>query len=260
MNEYNSQKDCAESIDAARKAIRMAKIKSGEINPIVREITIGDCRLIQGDSAEIVDLLGIVGTVVSDPPFGMAFQSNYRSQKHKVIANDNETKLLEFACKIPASHSRYIFCRWDNLTDIPKPKSLVTWVKNNWSMGDLEHEHARQTEVCAFYPQDEHYFPSGRPQDVIKAPRTGNNFHPTEKPVGLMSAIVKWTDGVVLDPFMGSGTTGVACVKMGRKFIGIELDPDYFDIAVKRITEAYNQPDFFVEQPKPQEKQGGLDL
>ena len=55
---------------------------------------------------------------------------------------------------------------------------------------------------------------------------------------------------MVLDPFMGSGTTGVACVKLGRKFIGIELEPSYFDIACRRIEEAYRQPDMFIEQVK----------
>ena len=64
----------------------------------------------------------------------------------------------------------------------------------------------------------------------------------------------------ILDPFMGSGTTGVACVKLGRRFIGIELDPDYFDIACERIRKAYDQPDMFVEQPKPQPVQEGMDI
>jgi site-specific DNA-methyltransferase (adenine-specific) len=54
----------------------------------------------------------------------------------------------------------------------------------------------------------------------------------------------------ILDPFAGSGTTGVACAKLGRKFIGIELDPGYFDIACKRIEDAYKQPDLFIEPPK----------
>ena len=53
---------------------------------------------------------------------------------------------------------------------------------------------------------------------------------------------------------MGSGTTGVACVKLGRKFIGIELEPKYFDIACKRIEEAYRQPDMFIEPPKKAEQ------
>lgn len=74
-----------------------------------------------------------------------------------------------------------------------------------------------------------------------------------------MAQVVDWTAGVVLDPFMGSGTTGVACVKLGRKFIGIELEPKYFDIACKRIEQAYKQPDMFIEQPKKAE-QVGMDL
>ena len=53
----------------------------------------------------------------------------------------------------------------------------------------------------------------------------------------------------ILDPFMGSGTTGVACAKLGRKFIGIEIEPKYFDIACKRIEAAYAQPDMFIEPP-----------
>ena len=55
----------------------------------------------------------------------------------------------------------------------------------------------------------------------------------------------------ILDPFMGSGTTGVAAVKIGRKFIGIEIEPKYFDIACRRISEALKQPDFFIECPSP---------
>ena len=63
---------------------------------------------------------------------------------------------------------------------------------------------------------------------------------------------------IVLDPFMGSGTTGVACAKLGRKFIGIEIEPKYFDIACKRIEQAYAQPNLFIEQPKKAEQLGLL--
>jgi DNA modification methylase len=188
----------------------------------------------------------MVETIISDPPYGMAFQSNYRADKHEKIVNDEDEQLLLWACRLEAYHSSYLFCRWDNLFSVPKPKSLVTWVKNNWSMGDLEHEHARQTEVALFYPGKGHDFPSKRPTDVIRAPRTGNEFHPTEKPVQLMRAFVEWTRGAILDPFMGSGTTGVAAVQMGRDFIGIEQEEKYFDIACKRIDQAQRQGDLFV--------------
>lgn len=80
--------------------------------------------------------------------------------------------------------------------------------------------------------------------------------HPTEKPLQLMMELLKVLNGAdtILDPFMGSGTTGVACVNLGRKFIGIEIEPRYFDIACRRIEEAYRQPRLFTE-PKPAAKQ-----
>lgn len=221
-------------------------------NPIKKEVQIGDCTLYQGDCLDIMPLLGKVEAVVTDPPYGMSFQSGHRRVKHSKIANDDNTALLNLACNISILHSRYVFCRWNNLPDIPPPKSLVTWVKNNWSMGDLNHEHARQTEVLAFYNGPEHFFPTGRPQDVIRAPRSGNTYHPSEKPVSLMMAVVEWTSGTVLDPFAGSGTTLVACAKLGRKGIGIELDPDYFEIACERVQKAYDQPDLFIEPPEKQ--------
>lgn len=76
--------------------------------------------------------------------------------------------------------------------------------------------------------------------------------HPSPKPLAYMLKLIDrttepgWT---IVDPFMGSGTTGVACVNMGRKFIGIEIDPAYFDIAARRIGDALKQPDFFIEKP-----------
>lgn len=79
--------------------------------------------------------------------------------------------------------------------------------------------------------------------------------HDAEKPVALMERAVAVAKAQsVLDPFMGSGTTGVACVRLGRRFIGIEIEPKYFDISCKRIEAATKQPDMFVEPPKPAEQ------
>ena len=208
---------------------------------MTEKVTIGDATLYLGDCREVLPTLGKVDCVLTDPPYGMAFQSNFRKEKHIAIANDGDTEILRWATQIEVAHSKYIFCRWDNLRDVDRPKSLVTWVKNNWSMGDLNHEHARQTEVALFYPGPEHSFPRSRPTDVIHAPRTGNEFHPTEKPVYLMQAFIEWTSGLILDPFMGSGTTGVAALKMGRPFIGIEIEPRHFETACRRIEDAQRQ-------------------
>ena len=220
------------------------------------KVEIGNATLYLGDCAEILPTLGQFDAVVTDPPYGMAFQSNYRLVKHLKIQNDEKPDLAVEVINYlieNTKHSIYAFGRWDNIYDYPKPKSLITWVKNNWSMGDLNHEHARQTEVAFFYPCENHDFPKGRPTDVIQYARTNNEFHPTEKPVGLMQMFVEWTRGTILDPFMGSGTTGVAAIQMGRKFIGIEREPKYFDIACKRIEQASKQVDMFIEQPKQEQ-------
>lgn len=87
--------------------------------------------------------------------------------------------------------------------------------------------------------------------------------HPTEKPWRLMYEILAdFTSPAetILDPFMGSGTTLIACAKLGRRGIGIELDPDYFDIACRRVEEAYRQPDMFAAAPETTPQQEGLDL
>lgn len=90
----------------------------------------------------------------------------------------------------------------------------------------------------------------------LMAPR--DRYHPNEKPLDLMKRVVgihSLPGDLVLDPFMGSATTGVACVKMGRRFIGVEFDAKHFETSCKRIRDAYNQPDMFVQAPslKPEQ-------
>ncbi|MGG7534658.1 DNA-methyltransferase [Rhizobium sp. 12,4] len=205
--------------------------------------------LYNADCRDVVEQVSY-DSIATDPPYGMAFRSNFRLEQHAAIANDGDVGMLQWTCDLPANHSKYIFCRWDNIADVPKPKSLITWVKNNWSMGDLQHEHGRQTEVALFYPGASHFFPNGRPSDVVRAPRTGNGDHPTQKPVELMEQVVLWTDGVVFDPFMGSGATGAACARLGRAFIGVELDPGYFDVACRFVEKALGQPSMFKPKPR----------
>lgn len=87
--------------------------------------------------------------------------------------------------------------------------------------------------------------------------------HPTEKPVPLMADLVSlYTNpgDLVLDPFMGSGTTGVACLKLGRRFVGIERDPKFFDLACERIEQAAAQPDLFTPQPKARQESLALEV
>jgi DNA modification methylase len=98
--------------------------------------------------------------------------------------------------------------------------------------------------------------PTGKADDLARQ-------HPAVFPTQLaLDHIISWSNfgETILDPFMGSGTTGVAAVKLGRKFIGIEIEPKYFDIACRRISEALKQPDMFIEAPKPAKQESWHDM
>ena len=190
------------------------------------------------DCREILPQLEPVDLVLTDPPYGMAFQSNHRINKYEKIHGDDSLPLdLIWLAMSKARRASYFFCRWDNISQMPKPKSVLAWVKNNWSMGDLEHEHGRQWEACCFYPGPEHQSIKRIP-DVIACDRTGNQLHPTEKPSDLMQRIIDANVAeTILDPFMGSGTTLRAAKDLGRKAIGIEIDEKYCEIAAKRLSQ-----------------------
>ena len=191
-----------------------------------------------GNSDEIMSIIPMVDIVVADPPYGMKFVSGFRIVKHSPIVNDEYLPVdtINMAIK-KATRAAYVFCRWNNLSTMPPPRSVLVWVKNNWSMGDLKHEHGRQWEACCFYPQNEHEFIRRIP-DVIMEDRTGNDFHPTEKPVSLIGKLIECNVGdTVLDPFMGSGTTLRAAKDLGRKAIGIEIEEKYCEIAARRMSQ-----------------------
>lgn len=190
------------------------------------------------DCREILPFIGEFDLCLTDPPYGMEFQSNHRIKKHERIHGDDNLPILEILdCINRVNRAAYFFCRWDNIGDMPKPKSVLAWVKNNWSMGDLEHEHGRMWEAICFYANKDHEFIKRIP-DVILQARTGNNLHPTQKPVELMGALISANVGErILDPFMGSGTTLVAAKQLGRKAVGIEIEEKYCAIAVQRLAQ-----------------------
>ena len=205
-------------------------------NPWKRRVEIGDCVLYEGDCLEILPTLGKVDAVVTDPPYpGYDYPWPVPALQ---------------AVPLPTVPS-FIF--WPCLTVFPiNYTARHVWSKCNVCIGDAE-------------PYEEIYEVNGKDTCLVfrhavincemNATLNGDSYykHPTQKPVRLLNRLVKRTkSGTILDPFMGSGTTGVACVNLGRKFIGIELEPKYFDIACKRIEEAYKQPRLFEEPaPKP---------
>jgi len=93
-------------------------------------------------------------------------------------------------------------------------------------------------------------------RDVLSHRTVSGAVHPCQKPISLMTELIRCTSAtpLILDPFMGSGTTGVAAVQLGRQFVGIEIDQKYFDIARRRISDALARPDLFIKPPPRSEK------
>ena len=214
------------------------------------ELWHGDCLELMKDIPD-----GSVDLVLTDPPCGMAFKSNYRKEKYNEIRNDKSLEWLEKYVGecfriLKDNTAVYFFCSWHNIDVFKqaiekkfKIKNILIWEKNNTSMGDLKGSYAPKYEMIIFAHKGRKLLNGFRYADIIKANRTGNKNHPTEKPVDLLKTFIKNSSdesSVVFDGFMGSGSTGVACVNTNRRFIGIELDEGYFNIAKKRIEEAVN--------------------
>ncbi len=221
---------------------------------IIKEERIGGQRLILGDSLVVMADLADPDAMCCDPPYGigdiMVDSGRFAGLCKRMGGDDGWDKAPPPA---EVFIRDYPVIAWGgNYLGLPPSRGWLAWVKNNatttfasielaWTNMDFNAKHWTGPVGC---PQNE---------------KAG---HPTQKPVALM----QWCLGflpdakTILDPFMGSGTTLVTCQKMGRSGIGIEIDPDYFDIACRRIDEAARQPDLLIDAPKPQGVQPGFDL
>ncbi len=214
----------------------------------MREERIGGQRLILGDCLAVMPTLGRVDAVVTDPPYGIGIANNPVRQKHDRKNWDSSPIGAEHLLAILSGSVEQII--WGgNYFNLPPSRGFLVWDKKqpeNFSLAMCEQAWwSRDTNAKVF----------------SKSVLGYDKSHPTQKPVALM----EWCLGflpdakTILDPFMGSGTTLVACQKLGRHGIGIEIDPDYFEIACKRVEEAARQPDLFIE-PTPKPIQEGFDL
>ena len=174
--------------------------------------------------------------LITDPPYGINYQSSWRKNSHIPIYGDDEYPVSYLTdCIKKANRASYIFGNYGTLHLMPKPKSVICWVKEQHGMGDLKHSHAQRHEIIKFYAGLHHKFIK-RPTDVAFFDRTNNNLHPTQKPVSLIEWIISHNTGhIIFDPYSGSGSTLVAAKKMGRKAIGIEIEEKYCEIAAKRL-------------------------
>lgn len=227
-----------------------------------RKEVIGDCTLYLGDCLEVMPTLGEFDAVVTDPPYGVGLNTDSsrfsggapesRSGRGRgkgaaggrSILNDSEPFDPSPLFGVAAHH---IIWGWNNYADKLTRGTALVWIKRN----DAAFGSFLSDAEIAWFSKGHGVYCN---RDLSNQGITNERQHPTQKPVSLMEWCLEFLPAAetALDPFMGSGTTGVACVNLGRAFTGIELDETYFDIACQRIDEAYKQPRLFEEPaPKP---------
>jgi DNA modification methylase len=233
----------------------------------MRVETIGDATLYLGDCMEVLPTLGKVDAVITDPPYGLGETGdNSRSKAPGLSRLGTRTAIKDYpkldwddspptAELIDAlrAHSTHQAFFGGNYFHLPPSSCWLVWDKLNGANDFADCELAWTN-----WPKAVRRI-SWRWHGML---RQGNEerYHPTQKPLEVMKWVIELCPKAetVLDPFMGSGTTGVACMQLGRKFIGIEREPKYFDIACKRIEQAYAQGQLF-SAPAPQPQQLGLE-
>ena len=219
------------------------------------------CTLIHGDCLKEMMKLADDGVKVdmicTDPPYLMNYKTNRRKDKThdfcKPIANDTNFELIKDIMPLlfellNQGGAIYMFCNTNHIDYFKQQieqhftlKNILIWVKNNWSAGDLKGAYAKQTEFILYAVKGRHVLNGARDTDTLYYNRVVGNMqlHQNQKPVDLCKYLINKSSNendTVLDCFMGSGSTGVACLQTNRNFIGIELEEKYYNIAKKRCS------------------------
>lgn len=254
-----------------------------------RKETIGNQTLYLGDCLEVMPLLGAVDHILCDPPYEKFMHAAKGAAARRIRTDGrDEIKPLDFA-SIDAIRAPFVaaaevvcegwfiaFCtpegvgKWADAINASamKYKRACIWVKPD-STPQLNGQGpamGAENFVCAWAGRGFARWNAGGKRGVYRHcvnPPDREGTHPTEKPWRLFAELLAdFTNPnqEVLDPFMGSGTTLVACQRMGRHGIGIELDEAYFDIACKRVEQAASQPDLLIPEMRVKPVQEALDI
>lgn len=223
---------------------------------------IGDATLYLGDCRDILPTLGKRDAVVTDPPYGIGEAAGKNASRTNVAiardygddAWDNQPVDAETMALVREA-GRWLIIFGGNYYDCPPTSCWLVWDKLNGANDFADCELAWTNLPKAV--RRIRYLWNG----MLRANGEGRGDHPTQKPVGVMAWALQQLPPIqtVLDPFMGSGTTGVACVAAGLSFTGIEQRVQYFDAACRRVEEAYRQPRLF-DEPAPKAVQPSFDL
>ena len=200
----------------------------------MKKVEIGNATLYLGDCAEILPTLGKFDAVVTDPPYGIGISSNPVRQKHEKMDWDNSTPTIDLMDLVLKSGNHAIV--WGgNYFNLPPSQGFFIWDKlqpENFSLAMVEMAWTNIKTPAKMFRQSVTSY---------------SKEHPTQKPVNLMEWCISYCKETttIIDPYMGSGTTGVACMNMKKQFVGIEREQKYFDIACKRIEDAQRQVTLF---------------
>ena len=212
------------------------------------KVEIGDATLYLGDCMDILPTLDKVDAVITDPPYGLGKKLSGGSwgatKEFKDVLIWDEIAPQKIIDYLVQNNKTCIF--WGgNYFNLPPSRCWFVWHKPDGpqSFSRVELAWTNMDKLAGYF------------QWTIAATNPERVGHPTQKPLALMKWCIEQAGSpeTILDPFMGSGTTGVAAIQMGKKFIGIEREQKYFDIACKRIEQASKQVDMFIEQPKQEQ-------
>lgn len=227
-----------DAVDALRERLERSRV------------VIGDCALYCEDCELVLSTLRGVDAVVTDPPYGIGAHggvgSGAQSFDNKFDWDKSPISERLMAQIMQRGKRRIIFGA--NYYRFPPATRILIWDKQ--TSGDFGDCELAWTDLDGPIKRIKYLWNGGARH---KGETRGD--HPTQKPVGVMMWCIGLLPGdchTILDPFMGSGTTGVACVQMGRKFIGIERERKYFDAACRRIENACAQPRLDFPEPQRQ--------
>lgn len=212
----------------------------------MKKVEIGDATLYLGDCMDILPTLGKVDAVITDPPYGLASKLKGGTWGKKFAESEYSWDEKAWTPTEDFLNSASVFIIWGgNYFSLPPSRGWLIHdkMRHGMTFADAELAWTNLDKNIRIFPH------------MIKNGFLGEEKnHPTQKPLELMLWCIEQAGDVetILDPFMGSGTTGVAAIQMGRKFIGIEREERYFDIACKRIEAAYAQGQLFAPEPVKQ--------
>ena len=225
----------------------------------INKVVIGDATLYHADCMDVLPTLDQVGCVITDPPFftpAVHYQSRVKHQRTWGDMSILESWWSSISSQLSILCGQghvFVFCNGDSypafykamFPEWEKLKCMV-WDKGRVGLGRI---FRNQHELIIWARSEGHHVPDdGKLRaDVLKVSATppSSRLHPVEKPSELLVQLADASTGIILDPFMGSGSTGVAALKLGRKFIGVEIEKKYFNIAVERISKEANQMKMF---------------